>query len=173
MKSSLMLFILCSIFSSELLSKTSPLVTVYNDDKKERNLYQILSVETADNGNEEILSFHQDTFNISTNQLVERISFSKNELAVGYPLREEKGFKILVIKSASMNDVLGGKISLRFLKNGATKKYRTHELEVVRNGDFWYVIDPTGSFTNKADITVNYKKIIGKVGIKKIEYSTL
>lgn len=85
----------------------------------------------------------------------------------GVSLREQRGVSVIKIKSSNLTSTGGGDIKIYFLKSALNKKYGGKDVDLVREGDDWKLLDSKKVEFNQMVLIL--RKFLGApVGIKNI-----
>lgn len=152
------LFVLLSITNLQAASFT--IVEISRDDN---NLVYRLVIDSAD---ESIIDqVRKETY--QNKKLINNEVLNPKDLKKGIVLEEQKGFDVLVLRSANFDMVYGGAVEVDTLYSGVTGERRSTYFDLTKHENGWALFY-RNRLVKALEIRVNKIPILGVVGIKEL-----
>ena len=155
---------------SEARAKTYLLATVTSQEEEDNTTKFILTTQGPD---DDILTFTQKKFvtknpqKILTNQVFNLQNYQSDSNLV---LEKRQGHVVVQMRSSNFAAHNGGNLLVDFLYNGATGSRKSVNMELVRGGPGWQLVDNNNN-TIYSMYLANHKVLFKTVGIDHIEFN--
>lgn len=160
MKKLIIALALALTFTSQAFARAIQIVEISRDDA---DLVYKLVIDSSDDV--KIDQVRKETY--QKGQMVNNEVLDKSQIGKGIILEEQKGFKVLILRSFNYDEYLGGEVEVDTLFSGVTGERRSTYFDLAKYASGWALFH-NGRTVTKLEIKVNKSPLLGVIGIKEL-----